>query len=112
MGEIEIIIASAVTSVLAAFCGWFFGRKKQKIENIDAATETWQKIVDALETRLMKELEKVQCYEQKIEDLTEQVRNLKTEIEELKDSNRKMRLLEKKVLKYEKLLTDNKIDYK
>jgi peptidoglycan hydrolase CwlO-like protein len=109
---IETILASVVASVLGTFCGWFFGRKRQKIENIDAATETWQKIVDALEARLMKELEKVQCYEQKIEELTKQVHDLKTEIEELKDGNRKMRLLEKKVLKYEKLLTDNKIDYK
>lgn len=105
------ILISLGTGLAGHFSGWFFGRKRQSIENIDMAIATWQKVVDSLENRVDKLLDEVN-------DLTKQNRLLRDEIESLKDEiriskskNRKITTLENKIATYEKLLDDNGIDY-
>lgn len=108
---IYTILISIGTALAGSFSGWFFGRKKQRIEEIDAATDTFNKIVNSLEDRIEKLLEEHTEDMRKIDELTIQVSELKTEIEELKNNQKRVVKLEKTIMRYEKLLTDNNISF-
>ncbi len=112
MKEVLITIFIALgTGMAGSFSGWFFGRKRQSIENIDMAIETWQKVVDSLENRVTILLKKVDDLTKENYALREEVEQLKNEILLQNRKNRKIGILEKKIYKYEKLLDDNGINY-
>ncbi len=69
--------------------------KKQTLENIDTAADTWQKIVDKLELQIEKLLEKT-------EKLCNENTNLKNEIYLLKEELASLKYLQKKTERYEK----------
>ena len=102
----------------------FLTRKSQKvenekggIENIDAATETWQKVVDKLELRidgLLQSMKKLRddniLLEEEVFRLREEVVVLKASQKKIERYEKQIKQLEAKVLYYEKLLHDNGID--
>ena len=107
------IVVPFVTAFLGGFAGWFFKRKRlekenegldsendrKDIANIDAAVETWQKVVKALEEQISKLLAQRQEDSRKIEELSLQVSELQG------------KELEKKVARYERILAENGIAY-
>ena len=105
------IMLALGTGFTGAFSGWFFGRKRQNIENIDMALETWQKVVDSLERRVDTLLTKVDCLTLENERLKEEISNLRDELLLNNKRDRKIEQLERKILKYEKLLTDHSIEF-
>ncbi len=105
------IFVSLGTGMAAAFSGWFFGRKKQNIEAIDMALDTWKKVIDQLEGRVEVLLRKVDELQNENVALKEEIAMLKAEIMTSKSDKRKIEQLERKVAKYEKILIDNNIDY-
>lgn len=115
---IATILISLGTGIAGSFSGWFFGRKRQKIANIDAATETWQKIVNSLECQIDKLLKQREQDAIKIEEMSMQmcamkaeIASLKQDIETLQSKIKNIQKLENKIVKYEKLLNDNNINY-
>ncbi len=114
----DIIITSVITAFVGVFFGWLFGRKRQNIDTIDAAVETWKKIVDSLQEQIDRLLEQRASDAAKIESLSEQVKQQNVHIEELKEqvSSTEMKVksvnrLEKTIARYEKLLDANGIEY-
>ncbi|MBN1987832.1 MAG: hypothetical protein JW783_00360 [Bacteroidales bacterium] len=108
---ISTVIISLLTGLAGGFSGWFFSRKRQNIENIDLALTTWQKVVDSLENRVTVLLSKVDALTAENYQLREELERLKIEMQAKLRENKKIEQLEKKVQKYEKLLTDNNIEF-
>ena len=70
------IIATVIATGVGAFFGWFFTRKKQNIDTIDAAIDTWQKVVDSLENQVQKQLTNIECLRNEKDSLSSQVHEL------------------------------------
>ena len=119
------IIAPSVTIGLSVWGGWFFGRKKQRIETIDAATDTFNKIIKQLREqveayvgkddinteRFNKQETQLNTATKKIEELESTIKRLSDEVESLRREKKENALLKKKIDKYTKLLDDNNIEY-
>jgi cell shape-determining protein MreC len=102
-----MILTSLGGTFLGTFFGWFFGRKRQNIDTIDAAVETWKKIVDSLQEQIDRLLEQRASDAAKnhhIEQLQEQVASTEMKV---KSVNR----LEKTIARYEKLMDAAGIEY-
>lgn len=108
---LSAIMLALGTGFTGAFSGWFFGRKRQNIENIDMALETWQKVVDSLEKRVGILLEKVDALTLENERLKNEVSNLRDELLASNKKDKKIEQLERKIIRYERLLADNGIEF-
>lgn len=112
MNEVASTVIIALGTALAgSFGGWIFGRKRQNIENIDMALNTWQKVVDSLEKQVQILLEKVDNLSKENDSLKMEVSKLRDEIATTTRRNKKIEQLEKTMVRYEKLLSDNRIDF-
>lgn len=87
----EYILYTVGGTTIGSFIGWLIGRKKQKIDEIDAATDTWSKIVQSLRKQiddliLDQEafIEREKQMQQRIDELHEQIKKLQNEIKLLK----------------------------
>lgn len=114
----EYILSTIGGTVLGSLSGWLVGRRKQRIDEIDAATETWKKIVDSLQIQIDKLLEQRQKDSEKIDALTcetvalnKQVQTLRDELENLQQKVKSINRLEKTIARYEKLMDEHKIEY-
>ncbi len=103
---------------VGAFFGWFFGRKRQNIDTIDAAVETWKKIVNSLQEQIDRLLEQRASDAAKIESLSEQVKQQSLRIEQLQEQVASMEMkvksvnrLEETIDRYEKLMDAAGIEY-
>lgn len=105
------VVAPLISAIAAGFGGWFFGRKKQQVETIDAANTTYNNIINSLESNVNKLLLKNEQATSQIEKLTEEVKTLREEIETLKGYAKENEKLKKINAKYEKLLDSHNIDY-
>lgn len=105
------VVAPLISAIAAGFGGWFFGRKKQQVETIDAANTTYNNIINSLEFNVNKLLAKNTELTTQIENLTSEVRTLRDEIELLKGHAKENERLKKINAKYEKLLDTHNIDY-
>lgn len=120
------ILIALGSGFAGAFSGWFFGRKKQHLETIDYALETWKKVVDHLETRINVMLEQTEKLQQRISELEKENKSLRDDLQNMNHEFVKFKELQKKISKYEieikelkeinacleKLLNDNKIAFK
>lgn len=88
--DIIEIVSILITSGAGYFFGWFFSRKKQNIDNIDAAIGTWQKVVDSLEGRCEKLTNNNNILSDENDTLKKEKRNLTERITELEDKIDKM----------------------
>lgn len=111
METLTTLLITFGTGMVSAFCGWFFGRKKQRIEEIDAATETWKKIVNSLEEEIGKLLAQRADDSKKIDSMKEEIESLKSKLGDFNSVLKRVDRLEKKVTRYEKLLEDNNIEH-
>jgi len=84
----EIIIA-VIGAFVSSFGLWFFSRKKHRLENIDMAIGTWQKIVDNLETRIDRLLKDSESLREENNKLRQEVSRLGLEIEKFKLENKR-----------------------
>lgn len=140
MGEwIWYVVGPVIGTIVGSFSGWFFGRRKQRIEEIDAANSTYNKIIASLRENIETLLK--QNYESlaKVKDLTNQVLDYQRQIEGLIDKNKKQiseiqiltievnglrskaealkkisqenEKLKKTIVRYENLLNANNISY-
>ena len=107
-----------ISSLAGTLLGWLFGRRRQNIDNIDAAVETWQKIVDALQAQIERLLQQRESDAQKIETLSReinlqinQIENLKMKVEKLETEVAKKDRLEAILKRYEHLMSDAGISY-
>lgn len=114
----EYILYTISGTVLGSLSGWLVGRRKQRIEEIDAATETWRKIVDSLQAQIDKLLKQRQEDSDKIDTLTketialnQQVKTLREELENLQGKVKNVNRLEKTITRYEKLMDEHNIEY-
>ena len=112
------IITSLTTSAAGAVLGWLFGRRRQNIDNIDAAVETWQKIVDALQAQIERLLKQRESDAQKIDALTReitlqvnQIETLKVKVESLENEIAKKERIEELLKRYERIMTAAGIPY-
>lgn len=105
------VVAPLISAIAAGFGGWFFGRKKQQVETIDAANTTYNNIINSLEINVNKLLAKNAELTAQIEMLTSEVRTLRDEIELLKGHAKENEKLKKTIVRYEKLLDTHNIDY-
>jgi chromosome segregation ATPase len=105
------VVAPLISAIAAGFGGWFFGRKKQQVETIDAANTTYNNIINSLEINVNKLLAKNAELTAQIEMLTSEVRTLRDEIEMLKGHAKENEKLKKTIVRYEKLLDTHNIDY-
>ncbi len=94
IGQIFIPFA---TAFLGAFAGWFFKRHRlekenvqldkvneaQDITNFGAAVDTWQKLVAALDDRIVKLLAQSKEDSTRIAELTQEVYNLRQQVDQL-----------------------------
>lgn len=114
----EYIISSIGGTLVGAFGGWFFGRKRQNIDTIDAAVETWKKIVDSLQQQIDKLLAQREADAKRIESLSSESAAMAKQVEELKEQIASMEMkvksvnrLERTIARYEKLMDAAGIEY-
>lgn len=91
----EILITGGVgivSSIISAWAGWFFARKKYNsevdgnlIENMQKSLEFYKNLSDDTEQRLDKVLEDNIALRQTVEELLKENKQLKKEIDTLKD---------------------------
>jgi len=112
------IIAPVISAAAGALGGWLFGKRRQKIDDIDAATGTFNKIITQLRTEvqvLIKERELnweiIDKQSQRLDDLASEVRKLSYEVENLHREKKENTNLKKKIEKYEKILTLHNIEF-
>lgn len=105
----ETIIYAVGGTLVGSFGGWFFGRKKQKIEEIDSATDTFNKIIDSLELKIDKLLKQQESDAKKIENMANQIKEMQEQIENLTKDKQENIKLKKKIERYENLLTINNV---
>lgn len=105
------LVAPLILTAVGAWGGWFFGRKKQQVDTIDAANTTYNNIINSLEINVNKLLTKNEEATAQIEKLTAEVKVLREEIETLKGYAKENEKLKKTIVRYEKLLDSNSIDY-
>jgi peptidoglycan hydrolase CwlO-like protein len=112
------IISSLATTACGTLLGWLFGRRRQNIDNIDAAVETWQKIVDALQAQIERLLQQRESDAQKIDALTReitlqvnQIETLKVKVENLENEVAKKERIEELLKRYERIMSSAGISY-
>ena len=112
------IISPVLMSVVGGFAGWFFTRKSQSITNIDLAADTWQGIVTKLKGEipdLINQIKELSAGREedgkKIEALTNEVSELRSQVTDMQSQIIEKKNLEKKLMRYEKLLADNNIPH-
>lgn len=105
------VLLSLVSGVSGGLGGWLFGRKRQNIDNIDAATTTFNNIIKSLEHKINMLLEQQQSDTKRIAEMSQEIESLRQEIENLKADKKENRKLKKQILNYEKLLEENNIVY-
>ena len=112
------VIAPVIAALAGGWGGWIFGRKKQRIDEIDAATGTFNKIIEQLRKEVevliaerAHNRELIEKQSEQIKNLTEEVRKVSAEVERLRITQKEMGGLKRKVEKYEKLLTEHNIDF-
>lgn len=120
----EILIQIGVpftTAFLGGFAGWFFKRKRYEIENrglsttnhrqditnIDAAIDTWKKVVDNLEEQVARLLEQRQKDSLQISELSREVLTLRNEVMHLQNQLTLQNENQEKIKRYEELLAQN-----
>ena len=106
-----ITILGYVLVPITGVITWIATRKKRKIEEIDAAYDTWNKIVSSLRSQMDTLIEDNQKQKSKLEEMHGEIEQLRTEVKTLKEQNRHVSNLKRKVERYEKLLKDNNINY-
>lgn len=111
MDILTTILISLGTALAGSFSGWVFGRKRQSIENIDMARNTWQNIVDSLEKQIHALVSKVDTLSAENLELKEEVEALKNEILTRNSRAKENEVLKSKIKYYEKLLSDSGITY-
>ena len=125
MNTVEIVSLVVGSGIALRVIDHFLTRKltaksvsKSHIENIDAATETWQKVVDKLEARIDKLLAQMKEIRDENIGLKEEVYQLREELASFKQLQRKteryekqIKKLEEKVAHYERILADNGIAF-
>lgn len=113
------------TAFLGGFAGWFFKRKRiaienrglathnhrQDITNIDAAVDTWRKVVDNLEEQVARLLEQRQKDSQQISELSREVLSLRNEVLGLQNQLARQTEKQEKIERYERLLDENGIAF-
>lgn len=105
------ILSPLILTIGGGWVGWFFGRKRQKVDTLNAETETFNKINAALADQTQKLLDQNKVANEQIERLTEEVKKLREEVELLKGYAKENERLKKTNVKYEKLLDTHNIDY-
>lgn len=105
------VIGPTVGALTGSFGTWIFQKRRNKIDDINAATDTFNKVNESLELRINKMLEEQEKSNLKIEELTKQVAALSAQIETLKNQVKEKERLQKKVVHLEKILTDNNIPF-
>ncbi|MCL2290820.1 MAG: hypothetical protein FWC34_09010 [Bacteroidetes bacterium] len=112
------IIAPVIATAAGGLGGWFFSRKRQRIDNIDAATDTFNKIIAQLRSELGIHAEEkdrntglIEKQSQQIKELTSEVHKLSKEVEGLRREKKENIILKKKIEKYESLLITHNIKY-
>ena len=140
MNELALkILVPFVTALLGYFAKWLFDRHRLKredakldkitdaqvITNIDAATKTWQKVVDALEEQVDKLLKQRQADSEQIDKLlaqrqaddrqiaalSKEVADFREQVETLQRKLAAQAYNEEKIERYEKLLDAHSIAY-
>ena len=120
MNEIIItwIIGPLIGAVAGGFGGWIFGRKRQQIEIIDAATGTFNKIIEQLRKEVTVYVEEknqnaelIRTQSKQIEELSIRVHKLSEEVESLRREKKENVYLRKKIEKYEKILVTHNIEF-
>lgn len=113
MDNITQLISLFLTSGAGYFFGWLFSRKRQNIDNVDAAVSTWQKVVDSLEAQVQTQLAKNVILTEENEGLKIEKKSLLVKITELEDKIEAMMSeisdlseLKKQVDVLEKLIAD------
>ena len=104
------ILISVITAISGGFAGWLFGRRRQNIDDINAATDTWKNIVTSLEERIDKLLCERKEDALQIEELNKRVESLQIQVNALTVFQKKAIQYEKKIAKYEKMLKEHNID--
>lgn len=114
----ELIGSTVIGTFVGGLTGWLFGRRRQNIDNIDAAVETWKKIVDSLQEQIDKLLAQRASDAAKIESLSQQVKQQNLHIEQLQEQVasteakvKSVSRLEMTVARYEKLMDAAGIEY-
>ena len=112
----DLIVNALIGLVTAAGTGlltWAFAKKKydaevskSRIENIDMAADTWQKMVNSLESQLQNFTVKMDALRTENNQLRDAVYQLQTEISELKSANKKLICKVNELQKYEKKISD------
>ena len=119
------IILYAATAFIGALITRLFDRHRAKredkhldkendaqdITNIDAAVNTWQKVVNALEEQVSRLLQQRQEDCRHIEKLTREVSDLRQQVQGLQSRLASQTEYQRKIERYEKLLTERGIAY-
>lgn len=78
---LNVVIAPAITTLVGAFAGWFFTRKKQQAEAslqeldaVEKAIAIWREIAQDLKVELQEHKNKVDSLSQKLEEVYEELR--------------------------------------
>lgn len=77
---ITTLLAPIITTIVGAFAGWFFGRRKQQAEAVMNELETVEKAV-AIWRQIAQDLKA------EMELQSKQILSLRTEVEELRKDN-------------------------
>ena len=112
------VVAPVITSAIGAWLGYFFGRRRQKIDDIDAATATFNKIIKQLREEVEtfvnekgRNREIIENQSKQIRELTTEVQRLSKEVEALKADQKENVHLKKKISRYEKILVTHNIEF-
>lgn len=95
MNTLLTIIISFASSAISGFFGWFFGRKKQKSEELKAAVESWNLLKESLETDIVGLVEQHKKDTNIIKELSEKIEIMNIEITELKNKVETLRIQNK-----------------
>lgn len=122
---LQQILIPTVTAFLGYLCSWVFNRHRARredsgmdkentakdIANIDAATNTWQKVVDALEGQVSKLLQQRQEDSRQISELSREVCDLRRQVSDLQSQLVTQAEYQAKIERYERLLAKHGIAY-
>lgn len=73
---LNVVLAPTITTLVGAFAGWFFGRKKQRAEAslqeldaVEKAVSIWRQIAQDLKAELQEQKIKIDSLSQEVEEL-------------------------------------------
>jgi len=102
-----VTIIGYVIAPVTGVVTWFAASKKRKIETIDAAYDTWNKIVSSLRGQIDTLIEDNKKLKSKLEEMNTEIEQLRVEIKQ----NKHVNALKRKIERYEKLLRENNINF-